>query len=241
MSRTSSSGGTATSVYNAIPSKLPGNVPSRGFQATQTYEFGDEVGLGGPARNLASMTVVLSSWACESGHWTRVGGDCLTNPGATFSHPLTFTIYEDDSGSPGDVLAQRTENVDIPYRPSADDRCGDGRWYSRKDQKCYNGFATKVTMPLAALDPLPDQVIWSIAFQTSSSGYLPVDPGCFTSAGCPYDSLNVGSWSAPNAPYQGTDIDVYEAFVNGFMVGAPVFDPEHDGDERPLGQIKATR
>ena len=37
-------------MYDAIPSKVPGSVPSQGFECCQTTEFGDEVGL---ARTLA--------------------------------------------------------------------------------------------------------------------------------------------------------------------------------------------
>ena len=36
---------TPTVVYNSFPSILPGNVPSEGFQATQTAELGDLVRL----------------------------------------------------------------------------------------------------------------------------------------------------------------------------------------------------
>jgi hypothetical protein len=238
MSRTSSSGGTATAVYNAIPSKLPGSVPSEGFECCQTKEFGDEVGLGGPARNLKGMTVTMVSWGCESGHW--YSGDCVTTPGATFQVPLTFTIYEDNSGDDGAVLAQSTQNVNIPYRPSADSRCtGDqaGKWYSRRDHTCYNGYAVNVQTDFAgAATVLPDEVIFSTAFNTTTSGYNPVGPApCnLENGGCGYDSLNVGAWSAPNAPYVGTDIDPDAVFRNGSM---------ENGWEgfRPLGAIQATK
>jgi hypothetical protein len=235
LSRTSSSGGKATSVYNSIPSKLPGSVPAEGFECCGTSEFGDQVGLGGPARNLKGMTVTMVSWGCESGAW--YSGDCETAPGATFSVPLTFTIYNDDAS---EVLAQSTQNVNIPYRPSADSRCtGDdaGKWYSRTDHTCYNGYAVNVKTDFAGVaTQLPDEVIFSTAFNTTTSGYDPVGPSqCNVDpGGCGYDSLNVGAWSAPNAPYVGTDINDDEVFRNGSM---------ESGWEgfRPLGAIQATR
>ena len=58
------------------------------------FEFGDQVILGGAGRKLQSMSVVLVSWGCQSGHW--YSGDCVTPPGASFEVPLTFNIYADD-------------------------------------------------------------------------------------------------------------------------------------------------
>jgi len=77
--------------YSAIPSKVPGNPPSLGFEASATDEFGDLVTLGGTARQLVSVSVLLSSWGCENGSWNT--GDCQTTPGATFDVPMTFKIY----------------------------------------------------------------------------------------------------------------------------------------------------
>jgi hypothetical protein len=236
---TSSSGGTGGVVYNAIPSKLPGSVPSQGFECCQTNEFGDEVGLGGTARTLKSMSVVLVSWGCESGRWYN--NDCLTTSGATFNVPLTFTIYADNSGAPGAVLAQQTQTVAVPYRPSADSRCTGadaGKWYYLKDHACYNGFAQTIKMTFSGVGAtLPSQVIWSAAYNTTHAGYSPIGEAapCFTSSGgCGYDSLNVGAWSAPNAPYAGTDINEDEAFRNGAM------EPGWT-DYRPLGAIGAKK
>jgi hypothetical protein len=237
MSRTSSSGGKATAVYNSIPSKLPGSVPSEPFEANHTSEFGDQVGLGGPSRNLKGMTVTMVSWGCERGHW--YSGDCSTDAGATFNVPLTFTIYNDDASA---VLAQSTQNVNIPYRPSADSRCiGEdaGKWYSKTDHTCYNGYAVNVQTDFAGVAAqLPDEVIFSTAFNTTTSGYSPVGPSQCNSdlGGCGYDSLNVGAWSAPNAPYVGTDIREDQVFRNGVIETNPDW-----AGYRPLGAIQATK
>ena len=235
----SSAGGSGGAVYNAIPSKVPGSVPSQGFECCQTNEFGDEVGLGGTARTLQSMSVVLVSWGCEAGRWNT--GDCVTTPGATFSVPVTFTIYSDNAGVPDQLLAQQTQTVNVQYRPSADARCtgtNAGKWYSTKDHTCYNGFSQTVTMTFAGpAVTLPNQVIWSVAYNTTHAGYVPVteSAACYaTSGGCGYDSLNVGAFSATNAPYAGTDVDADEAFRNGTMEGGWT-------GFRPLGSIVAKK
>src|SRR5579864_2823723 len=56
-----------TTIYNSIPSPLPDNMPSLGFQAGHTNEFGNEITFGGAARALDTVTVTLSSQACETG------------------------------------------------------------------------------------------------------------------------------------------------------------------------------
>lgn len=230
-----SDGHSADHGYNAIPDKVPGNVPSVGFEATATRDFGDEVALGGKARTLDSMSVVMSSWGCEDGSWTT--RDCVTSRGATFDVPLTFTIYADNAGVPGAVLATRTRTVAVQYRPSASPKCTDnnvpnGKWYSTKDHTCYFGFAQTIEMNLPDVT-LPDQVIWTVKYNTTHYGAVPVGETaeCYgTSNGCGYDSLNVGAESFPNAPFAGTDLDENEVFRNGVM------ETGWTGN-RPLGEI----
>jgi hypothetical protein len=236
-----SDGHSADRGYNAIPNKVPGNVPSVGFEATSTRDFGDEVELGGRARTLDAMSVVMSSWGCEDGGWTTK--DCLTSRGATFDVPLTFTIYADNAGIPGDVLATRTKTVAVQYRPSASPRCTDandlptGQWYSNKDHTCYNGFAQTIEMNLPDVT-LPDKVIWTVKYNTTHNGELPVGEtaACFTaSGGCGYDALNVGVESFPHAPFAGTDVDENQVFRNGVIETGPANDPWTGF--RPLGAI----
>ncbi len=89
--------------YNAMPfGVINCSKPSLGFEATQTNEFGDEVGLGASAggKTVDSLSVLFASYACEtSGHWNT--GDCVTTPGATFEmtsdNPITATIYAGDT------------------------------------------------------------------------------------------------------------------------------------------------
>ena len=208
-----SAGGSAKSGYNAIPSKVTGNVPSEGFEATATTEFGDAVTLGGTARTLKSMSVLLSSWGCQSGHW--YSNDCVTTAGATFTVPLTFTVYNDV----GAVVAAQTQTVAVAYRPSASTRCTDGRWYNSKDRSCYNGLPQTVTMTFSPVT-LTDAVTWSVAYSTTHYGAAPIGETatCFGgSGGCGYDSLNVGAFTFQNSPYAGTDVDADAVFRNGAM------------------------
>ena len=228
----SSTGGAAGTGYNAIPSKVSGNVPSLSFEGAPADEFGDLVGLGGKARKLSSMSVLFSSWGCESGGWST--SDCQTTPGSTFQVPITFTIY-DATGLT--VLAQRVVAVTVPYRPSASAQCADGKWYNSKDRTCYNGFPQLVTVDMSQLGAaaLPDQVVWSVQYNTTTSGYAPIgNVACVSEpGGCGYDALNVGAFSYPGAPFAGIDVDVDVAFVDGALQSGWA-------GNRPLGAI-ATR
>src|SRR5579872_3790465 len=85
--------GQTTVVYNSIPKPLPGNVASEGPEAYAFAELGDGLGLAGAAGGtLSQVTVVLSSWGCQTGNW--YSGTCTTAPGATFSQPITVKVYE---------------------------------------------------------------------------------------------------------------------------------------------------
>jgi hypothetical protein len=109
-------GGSRGTIYSSIPKKLPGNVVSLGFEATQTKEFGDHVRFtSGSKRKAREVTVVLSSWGCESGAWHT--GDCRTRKKATFKHPLTLNLYAVSGGALGPLLTTVTKRFRIPYRP----------------------------------------------------------------------------------------------------------------------------
>ena len=211
----SAAGPKAKVTYNSVRNNLPGNMPSQAFQAQQTSEFGDSVALAAGPRNADSVDVVMSSWGCQTGTWN--GGDCVTTPDATFSHPITLNLYAVDgtSGEPaGPALVTKTQTFAIPFRPSADSvKCTGsdlGKWYSKADKTCYSGFATTITFSGLSGTVLPTNVIWTVAFNTSGFGADPIgyDTTCAASvAGCPYDSLNVGVMSFAGQPSLGTDVD----------------------------------
>jgi hypothetical protein len=217
--------GATVAAYNAIPSEGVNCSPaSLGFEGNATSEFGDEVGLAaGTGRTLVSLRVLFVSLACsDSGHWFT--GDCVTSL-ATFDHPITANIYADCSGTPcpGAPLATVTQTQAIPYRPSADPaHCStSGKWFNPSNiispaGACQNGISTVLTFTFAPVT-LPDQVLWTVAFNTTHYGAMPIGEGaaCFSSApGCAYDSLNVGATTYTGAPYAGTDIDPNGVFIN---------------------------
>jgi hypothetical protein len=213
----SAAGPKGTVTYNSVPDDLPGNVPSQPFQAQQTSEFGDSVILANGPRKARSVDVIMSSWGCESGAW--FSGDCVTSPGATFSQPITLNLYSVDAltGDPADLLLSKPQNFDIPLRPSADTvNCTGGTWYSEADDACYNGFANRITFKLDGGVRLPDAVIWTVAFNTTTYGANPIGPAACspTPQGCPYDSLNVGVESFEGQPSRGTDTDENAAILH---------------------------
>ena len=162
--------------------------------------------------------------------------------------PMTFTIYDDGGVN---VLARTTTTITVPYRPSASTtQCiGDnaGKWYNSKDRTCYNGFPNLVTVDMSQASyptagsgvTLPTRVIWSVQYDTTSSGYHPLGnvlPCSTLLYGCGYDTLNVGAYSYPNAPFAGTDLDPGAVFFNGNMQTQTATGDFWTG-LRPLGAI----
>jgi hypothetical protein len=219
----------AAIVYNNAPAPLPGNVVSNGFEATSTSEFGGQVGFAGTQKHDPKLTVTMSSWACQSGSAST--GNCSTTPGAKFSHPIRFNVYRvANNGEAGRLVGAVTRTYAIPYRPSANyTHCtGDnaGKWYSIRDASCKNGRAVNITAGLGSLD-LPEKAIISVEYNTTHYGYEPIgDAPCVsTTAGCPYDSLNVGvgdgdTTTPAGEPTVGTQPTPDDAYVNSTWTGA---------------------
>lgn len=209
-------------VYNNVPNPLPGNLVSQAFEAQSASEFGGQIALAGTARTNPTVTVIMSSWGCETGSW--FSHDCVTTPGATFSEPITLNVYSVGAGgSVGSLLTSSTQTFNIPFRPSADNtNCTGataGEWFSVADNSCYNGFATPISFTLNGVT-LPDAAIVSVAYNTSDYGYAPYgdNTACHaTSAGCGYDSLNVGLTAPPSV---GSDPMPDSAYINSTWSGA---------------------
>ena len=205
-------------VYDNIPSPTPGNVDSWGFEADAVSEFGGQVQLAGSSRTDPQVTVLMSSWGCQSGHWNT--GDCATTPKATFSEPVTLKIYNVSSdNTPGSLVTSKTSTFNIPYRPSADPACGNGKWTPDGGTNCFNGYATPISFNLTGTT-LPDKFIVSVAYNTTHYGSDPKgeSAACFSSAGgCGYDSLNVGLNYPPTT---GTVPNPDDAYQNSSYGGA---------------------
>jgi hypothetical protein len=184
----------AAVVYNNFPSPLPGNVVSEAFQATQTGQFGGQIEIAGSPGAKTKVTVGLSSWGCQKGNWYEK--TCETTKGAKFEWPVTLHMYTVGAGNEvGTQFAQVTRTFKIPYRPSASPKCtGEraGAWYHMGE--CFNGKLARIKFSLKGVS-LPSRVIMSVSYNTSGYGTSPQGyemPCNSTSAGCPYDSLNVG-------------------------------------------------
>ena len=201
-----------TVIYDNVPSPMPGNVPSQPYQAQQTREVGDQVAFAGNARELSSIAVMMSSWACENGHWGSTS--CSTTPGASASVPVTLNLYNVGAGnSVGSPITSTTQTFPIPYRPSADPSCADQSKWKAPDGNCYNGLATPIVFTFAPGLVLPDQVIYGVALRTSTNGatdpfgapLVMAQDNCGNSgAGCFVDSLNIAEGPTSTPPSVGT-------------------------------------
>jgi hypothetical protein len=171
--------GTAV-IYDDTYNLLPPNVPSLGYQATGTSEFGDLVQFtAGSSRILAGATAVMSNWAYAS-EWSASG------PG--YLQLLTLNLYDVDSSSgtpqPGALIASSSQTFLVPWRPEPDPNCPGTAWKAA-DGSCYNGFAFEVHFDFN-LPVLPDTIIYGLAYNTQTYGNAP-----YGVTG-PYNSLNFG-------------------------------------------------
>lgn len=200
-------------IFDTIPSVLPSNYPSQGFQATQTYELGDKITFEADTnRELVSAAVTLSSWACETGEWQN--GNCDTTPGATFDHPITLNLYEVAmDGSVGALIHSVTNTYSIPFRPSADAACADPKQWMDTNGDCFNGYNHVVVFDLTGVT-VPDTIIFGVAYNTQTYGDAPIG-----SEG-PYDALNVSLNTDAGAPYVGTDVNSDEVFIDSTFPGS---------------------
>jgi len=157
----------AETVYNNIPTPLPGNFASIGLAATSTTEFGGEIELAGTARKEPTITVVMSDWACESGSWT-VPNTCLTPKNKTFKIPLTVKVYAADELGEGPI-AEKTKMVKMHYRPSDSSKCPSGeQWYDETTNECFHGYAFPVSVKLRKLTKMPQKAIVEFSYPHSS-------------------------------------------------------------------------
>ena len=200
-------------IYNSIPAPLPGNVPSLGFEATSTSEFGGAVQLASPSQTTTKVSVTMSSWACQSGG--AEDGSCVSATGSKFEWPVSLHIYALGAGGTiGTQVASLTKTFKMPYRPSASPKCsGNGGWFRMGN--CFHGRLFKVNFVLKGVT-IPSQAIVALAYNTSDYGAAPTH--CNTGPGpCPYDSLNVGLTGSPTV---GTAPLPEDAFLSSTWGGA---------------------
>jgi hypothetical protein len=173
----------AAPAYDNVSKPLPGNLPSVGFQATSTAEFGGLVEFAGAARKEPTVTVVMSSWACEFG----TGATCATASDAAFQQQITLDIYKVNATSnepEGEPIATTRQTFEIPYRPSERKQCPETLEGKGWGKECFLGKTHEITFHPTEVT-LPAKAIIAVAYNTQSYG---ADP---TGAEGPYNSLNV--------------------------------------------------
>ncbi|MGA2455841.1 MAG: hypothetical protein ABSG93_20255 [Solirubrobacteraceae bacterium] len=185
-------------VYNNVPSPLPGNFASYGNEAYSMQELGGEVELAGAARKNPKVTVVMSSWACQSGGVYQ--DTCETaKPNKKFKWPVTLNLYDVGPGNTlGAKIGSTTKTFAMPYRPTRNDAVcvplhyEAGTWYDAATGRCYHGMAFAITFKPVHIE-LRQKVIVSVSYNTTDHGPAPVGTApCNTSSGgCYYDALNV--------------------------------------------------
>jgi hypothetical protein len=194
-------------VYDATTNPLPPNVASEGFEATSTSQFGDYVHLAGTARNLNTVSVTMSNWALYSEYANDPRYTADTN---NWKHPITVNVFSNHlnvNGEPDTLLATKTQDVTIPWRPTADPTCPTPTAY-KVGETCYNGKAFTASFDLGNSNvTLPNDVIVGFAYNTADYGAAPLHtPG-------PYNSLNVGI-PTDQPVTVGTDDNVDNVFTD---------------------------
>jgi hypothetical protein len=185
-------------VYNNVPSPLPGNFASIGLAATSSTEFGGEIELAGTARSQPTITVVMSSWACQSGGWNT--SNCMTpKPNRTFKVPVTIRVYNVGELEEGPI-AERTKTFKMKYRPSEDAvHCTPGHWYDATTAECFHGLAFPIAITLTKLKKMPKRSVITVAYPHSSG---------------PAESLNVSTSEPPENTLSVGAQPVEEWFAN---------------------------
>jgi hypothetical protein len=222
-----------TSVYDSIivnkRGKASSYISSLGFECCTTKEFGDGLIFTNANKRLKTVSVIMSSWGCQSGFWNN--DTCTTSPGTGFEEPITANVYSVMAGTsgspePGQLLATQTKDFLISYRPSANNQVCTGpnlgAFLGPVDKECDNGLSVKIswtfTLPKVIL---PQQAIVTVAYNTSDAGYNPYGDAtpCFTGpGGCGYDALNVSADGTGG--FVGGNVDPNGVFDN---FGNPYF------------------
>jgi len=222
-------------IFDYIPAPLPDNVASYSYESWGVAEAGDgiEFSTNGP-QALDNAKVVVSSWACQTGTgWAAENTvPCITEQGSTFAVPITLNIY--DPNDDMSLVATRTRTFDIPFRPSRNPDCPETVNGQGWGQDCFLGLAHVITFDLTGVTA-PDEIVYGVAWNTSSYGYDPIgdeaECAAVQYAGCPYDLLNLGTEGtapanvgtdlSPNGAYQFSVFP--SAYCDGGAGGASVF------------------
>ncbi|MEJ0018594.1 MAG: hypothetical protein WDN25_18945 [Acetobacteraceae bacterium] len=194
----------AATIYDSIPSPLPPNLPSQGYQCCSASEVGDAIHFSGTERSLTTVTLTMSSWALAADY--------------PLLSPTGF------NGPPDADPVQHSRNrLDPDRRPGhrkPDDQCVDPVAAPGIRADAATGFLSgrkllqwprqNVTFDFTGTG-VPDDIIYGLSFNTQSYGATPTGvPG-------PYNSLNFALTTVP--PTVGTDINGNVAYWNTSNAG----------------------
>jgi Ca2+-binding RTX toxin-like protein len=196
-------------IFDYIPTPLPGNVVSYSYESWGVAEAGDQIEFSTNGnQTLDNAKVVVSSWACENGSgWAAENAvPCETTPGSTFAVPITLTLYDPNDDMA--VIDTGTQVFNIPYRPSANPECPETVNGHGWGQDCFLGLSHVITFNLSGV-VVPDEIVYGVAWNTASFGYDPLGGSAECQAvqyaGCDSSLLNLGiEGDAP--PFIGTDV-----------------------------------
>lgn len=177
-------------VYDSLLSTSPvTNYPSWGMEAHNFSEFGNRVMISSGVRDLSSVDFTLSSHGMSETEsnvtWCAVNPDNCTDEG--FIYPITANVYDNTLTN----IASTTQDVFVPWRPAGNPECGtaaDGRkgWMTNGVCHDLSAIAFNASFDFSAQNiTLPDDVVFGIAYNTTTKGYSP------TGVISPADSLNV--------------------------------------------------
>jgi len=232
----------AAVIYNNIPSPLPGNFASFGNEAYSMAEFGGMVEFAAPGQKHQTVTVAMSTWACQYGQ--VYPNTCETpKPNKKAKVPVTLNVYEVGPGNTvGAKLGTTTKTFRMPYRPTRDTTgtCVGkgyeaGTWYDATTDACYHGMAFTITFKKLHLETRKKEII-SVSYNTTGHGPAPIGlTACnSTVAGCYYDSLNVAIIEpAEGAPSAGSN-PTNELYIN------TTYEEMYCGSGTPLGTFGPT-
>jgi hypothetical protein len=194
-------------VYDSTIAPLPGNTYSFAYEATGTYEFGNEIRPVASTSPLDTVVVDMSSWACQTGS----GATCVTTPGATFPATIKFDIFDPASPTAA-AIATDTQTFKIPFRPSSGTCPSDATaWLDATTNTCNHGLLTPITFNFSSQDfVLPSTLVYGIEFSTADYG-----PAKTSDESAPYNSLNVGLSTEPTNVTVGADTEPGNVFVAG--------------------------
>jgi len=173
-------------VFDRIQNPLFLSYISISLIGNNTCALGDFVQLGGTARHLEAVDVVLVTWAKASQF-----PDLATADPTGWDHPVTLTIYDyNETTSEFTFLSEVTQDIHVPWRPLTR---ADGSPYP------YNGYAFIAHFDFPPGITLPDKTMLMVSYNTKRSGFEPIgEPG-------PYDQLNVAVGG--RSPTVGSDVD----------------------------------